>query len=647
MVLCLAVVVFVMAVGALIAFYATKRVPVRLMGACKSSACSQYEALVIDLGNSSVAPCEDFYGHVCGAWMSQPSKLSVYDTILATYRNNLTRLALSQQVPLKGQTPEQKAAKLFTACYDVVRKDVSYVDRVRKLMKSAGLPWPQLDQRTDLLHAVFAMSSWPIPALFRVAFKKDEKSGHLIIRSIGKEIFSRLIWKKKDERQRERYFSVLKEYIEEGKIITNLTYNETVALEQRVIPVLGKSLAAGIKDYETDTNQLPKTTPSISPDRWQQELRNRFNISFAAVTINGIDFFEAFFDLHTTLGEDAMKKYVAWFVLQALLPYTNSHILREFHGTEDKAREEQMKFCLGVAGLTGYSLYANYLKTVANAQTLSQASQVGSRIKKAFHATIKRNDWFQDELIAPLEINRAEVLLHMLGKPEGHEMSWPDMSDDAFDNMARMLSFVPHIMESSTSSENAASSSVQPLAAMLLNKGSLSWDDAASHPLAIAPYHFSFPFLMEDAPAPAIYAGLGSVLARLLFQRLFSDQRQWKKATLDEARARTACIHSADKVALLDPAVRDDVVVATAASSTLWDAFLAAASPTEKAVELQPPDLAEQQLFFVLLCHNWCGSQAGAQLCNLPLKNSQAFVDTFSCPAGSPMHPAHMCPIFA
>ncbi|KAL3180332.1 hypothetical protein MRX96_008900 [Rhipicephalus microplus] len=50
--------------------------------------------------------------------------------------------------------------------------------------------------------------------------------------------------------------------------------------------------------------------------------------------------------------------------------------------------------------------------------------------------------------------------------------------------------------------------------------------------------------------------------------------------------------------------------------------------------------------FFLLLCNSTCGDPAGPMRCNVPLRNSEAFVETFSCQPGTPMHTTHMCPVF-
>ncbi|XP_050051070.1 endothelin-converting enzyme 1-like [Dermacentor andersoni] len=420
-----------------------------------------------------------------------------------------------------------------------------------------------------------------------------------------------------------------------------------MSLEKSVIPVLGRSLVGRLEVLQTHTNQLNITAPSIPLEEWQRELRNRFNISAANVTIYGIRFFEAFFELHKTLGERALKQYFGWFVAEAFLPYTNSHILHEFHGSEDKAMDEQIKFCLGFAGATGYALDANYLKSTTDAKVLDQATQTGARIKDAFYETVRRNTWFEERPVTSLEVDRAEILLGMLGKSEANK--WlPDMTDDAIKNLATLSSL------GSGASGNDSSSLSKSVVIDLSEQGPFIPGDTANPPLALAPYHFSFPFLTVDAPAPAIYAGLGFVLARLLFQDLFAGQQHWKNATLDKLHERMACVYTADETAIPDRATRDDVVVATAAVSTLWRAFLSAATVPESnvsvpALDLEPqlPKLSERQLFFALLCHSTCGDPAGALRCNVPLRNSEAFVQTFSCQPGSPMHTTRMCPVFS
>ncbi|KAL3221850.1 hypothetical protein MRX96_029162 [Rhipicephalus microplus] len=318
-----------------------------------------------------------------------------------------------------------------------------------------------------------------------------------------------------------------------------------------------------------------------------------------------------------------MKEYYGWFVAEAFLPYTNAHILRKFHGSDERVMDEQMKVCLGFTGVAGYALDVNYLKSTTDKKVLEQVTQVGARLKDAFHETLRRNNWFQEGLVTLPEMDHAEILLGMLSK-SGEKKWLPDMTDDAIRNLSALSS----LSLASGPTEKAPSSyseKYQP------ENGSLVPEEVADPPLTLAPYDFSFPFLMH----------------------LFAAQQRWKTTTLEKLHERRGCVYTADETTVLDRATRDDVVVVTAATSTLWNAFLSAASSTGSNVsspatylDSQLPKLSERQLFFLILCHSTCGDPAGPMRCNVPLRNSEAFVETFSCQPGTPMHATHMCPVF-
>ncbi|KAK8779576.1 hypothetical protein V5799_019084 [Amblyomma americanum] len=649
--ICIPVVVSAIAIGALVALYVYKPVRVRILAKCRSQACSQYDAIVTDLLDNTVAPCEDFYSHVCGAWSSDPTKLSVSKAALSEYRQSLSRLILTLPVPSSGQSSHEKAVKLFTACLNILEKNISYVESIRRVMESAGIPWPHIDSKTDLLYSVFTMASWPISVPFRITCVGGvNETAHLVIASVTLDVFSNHIWKKKDEGRRERYFSVMKKYFESTKYSKGIAYNETLSLEQRIVPLLQMSLVKKMEVARIHSTELHMMTPSVPTTAWQREIRARFNVSSASVTIYGIDFFKAFFELHRTLGEDAMKLYFGWFVIESFVPYTNSHTLHEFHGSPEKAREEQTNTCLQLANVAGFALEVNYGNSAPVAKMFDRAAQVGERIKVAFYDTVKRNSWFEENLASTLEIGHAVGLFDLLGK-SGEEEMIPDMTDDVLENMVALTSLRPRCITSNTSDSAPFSSAMRTV-----NHSPDDDSHVASYTtnrtLALEPYHFAFPFLAEDAPMPAVYAGVGFVLARLLFHHLFGGRQQWQSATIDELTERTWCMNSDDEAALMDRATREDVVASTAAVSTLWRAFTMAAAPASNITlaangpDSQLPTLEDRRLFFLLLCHSKCGDQAGKLLCNLPLRNSEAFVETFSCQAGSPMHATRMCPVF-
>lgn len=49
-----------------------------------------------------------------------------------------------------------------------------------------------------------------------------------------------------------------------------------------------------------------------------------------------------------------------------------------------------------------------------------------------------------------------------------------------------------------------------------------------------------------------------------------------------------------------------------------------------------------EQMFFIGYCFSHCGAE-GERLCNVPLKNSDAFAAAFKCAPGSPMNPLVKC----
>ncbi|KAK8761035.1 hypothetical protein V5799_027698 [Amblyomma americanum] len=79
----------------------------------------------------------------------------------------------------------------------------------------------------------------------------------------------------------------------------------------------------------------------------------------------------------------------------------------------------------------------------------------------------------------------------------------------------------------------------------------------------------------------------------------------------------------------------------------LWDAYRSEVYLHDRRLpELE--EYSEDMLFFIAFCFIQCGGSAMPRdtLCNIPLKSSGYFADTFSCPLGSAMNLGNRCGLY-
>ncbi|XP_070390535.1 neprilysin-1-like isoform X2 [Dermacentor albipictus] len=57
-------------------------------------------------------------------------------------------------------------------------------------------------------------------------------------------------------------------------------------------------------------------------------------------------------------------------------------------------------------------------------------------------------------------------------------------------------------------------------------------------------------------------------------------------------------------------------------------------------------DYTDDQLFFLTYCLMTCATNSSGEMCNVPMRQTQAFADAYQCPFESPMNPSKKCTFF-
>ncbi|XP_075540942.1 neprilysin-11-like isoform X2 [Dermacentor variabilis] len=57
-------------------------------------------------------------------------------------------------------------------------------------------------------------------------------------------------------------------------------------------------------------------------------------------------------------------------------------------------------------------------------------------------------------------------------------------------------------------------------------------------------------------------------------------------------------------------------------------------------------DYTDDQLFFMTYCLMTCKTNSSGEVCNVPMRQTQAFADAYQCPSESPMNPSKKCTFF-
>ncbi|XP_077497485.1 uncharacterized protein LOC144108079 [Amblyomma americanum] len=343
---------------ALVSLMATRylRRPQALSGQrCHSDTCSRYEDLLANAMDPDAHPCDNFYAHVCGAWIKTGRK-PIYEVNWDLFLVQIAKrtAGLSPRIDAK-QEPVDKALTYIKACLSPLERD--NMAEVRGALLAAGLHWPQRDPEPDFLSAVFHMSRRVYqPVFFDVEVGAMEGPLTLIVQFGGQfvstyqKISQHVVTIHAKEHFRTSYESLA-------------TMNETHCDElftqfiemKRFLD--SRTPSADDGNSSADPTFFTRWTPSVPQSRWE-ELSQRFlNSSLSELTGAFVDqagAFKALFALHGAFGEEKMASFVGFFAVQALVGFSSVRLLESFYAGSDLAVEEHRKDCV----MTAYQYYA-------------------------------------------------------------------------------------------------------------------------------------------------------------------------------------------------------------------------------------------------------------------------------------------------
>ncbi|KAL1424299.1 hypothetical protein MTO96_003582 [Rhipicephalus appendiculatus] len=97
-----------------------------------------------------------------------------------------------------------------------------------------------------------------------------------------------------------------------------------------------------------DSTKFFDFTPTVPQERWRAILNQYLSKpieSYTGVTINGVDYFKAVFEMHKK-GEDVMNDIVEALAVQNLVPFTSMEMIRSFHkGQGEESTSALMHTC--------------------------------------------------------------------------------------------------------------------------------------------------------------------------------------------------------------------------------------------------------------------------------------------------------------
>ncbi|XP_065303586.1 endothelin-converting enzyme 1-like [Dermacentor albipictus] len=600
---------------------------------CTSAACSRLAALISQAANASAQPCVDFHEYVCGGWDHRARPLTVAEYAREAFIENVAQRSRSAPLPELQQTAEEKAARYFTACDDVVSGHEDHLDDVKRLLLNGGITWPDNGTNFDFLDAMFYMSLVArVPILLRLSLRGDATSETILIsRAMPTFLVAARLKREMRAASAKKFFRTLYvAFSTTGRVDVDGRFAVLADQENRLVSSLNAA-QVNAKSATATTSDIHHWAKGTSKQRWRATFYKYWRIASnvsVPVTIENRDYFWAVFSHHRRFGDAQTMDLFGWLCVQALFPFTNRKIVSSYYASPDVQIKHRNLCFHQTDRIMHYAFQSDIARDICSESLVDDVTSLVARISHSIDDTVTTGWLFFGECLE--HDSRGDRFTSALAKYETNYTaqayaSFPDMTGDPLVNWIEAVDAVPDTLR------------------YLLPAGELALgEDVRAGEPPIEPAYLDVPWYALDAPLAVKLAGLGSRVAGKVFRELLSPNRACR-GLRDSAERLWSCIVAREQQdSDLSDAARDDVLVSVLSSGVLWPVLrdLVAGNGSVLATV---QSLSEAQLFFVVGCLLLCGEEHSEAKCNLPLKDNVRFAHAFSCPRGAPMHPRRTC----
>ena len=635
-------------------------------------------------------PCQDFYRYACGGWLDT-TKLPG-DQVrwgrgfseIAERNRLVNREILEDAVKNPGSDPDrQKLGAIYGSCMDEAAIEAAGTKPIEAWMKDAA----KVKDAKGLMEQAGRFHASTIPGLFRVGVEADFKNPGINIAQIfqgGLGLPDRDYYLKDDKAQiREQYaahvakmFELYGDPAEKAKD----SAAKIVAFETELAKV--SKPRAELRDPNATYNKLDiaglkNLTPKLD---WDGYFKASGHPEITQINVGTPDYLKGLEAAANAADAATLQAYMRWQVLRdaaPMLPKAFDQANFEFFGKTLQGQKEQQarwKRCVAnTDGALGEILGQEFIKKQFAGDSKRVARDMIEGIQTAFANNLPGLTWM-DDTTRTRALGKKGAIVNKIGYPD----KWRDYSalklkkGDFAGNMLAAAKF---------EYEREAAKVGKPvdrtewgMTPPTVNAYYNPLNNEMVFPAGI----LQPPFFSKDFPAAMNYGGMGMVMGHELTHGFDDEGRKfdaqgrltewWEPSVSEKFESRAQCIddqyssyevqpglHLNGKLTLGEN-IADNGGIKQAYNA--YKAYEAAHAGSETpAVE----GLTNDQLLFVGFAQTWC-SLATPQIeqmlvsvdphspprfrVNGPLSNYSQFWETFSCAAGTNMHPAKPCEVW-
>ncbi|KAH8023905.1 hypothetical protein HPB51_019142 [Rhipicephalus microplus] len=654
----------------------------QLVGLCETTACTSYARMVAQSTSGSVNPCHNFYRFVCEGYAN--SSRSVFRDHMDTFTNLVARSLRTAIAPESAQSAFEKAAVFYQSCVAVVAEGVSQFDQFRAIMTDAGILWPQVSKRPNIMASMLKMAI-ALNVYTLAFFVAEYDRGTCFIQIWKGDVLEHLKRRRQELESHDKYEVYYDSFIQVfegydgnasmgGSLLNAATSGSTSTRWEYFLQIENVAFhyltgrKAAVKTVFNDVGKLNHVSPSISPKRWADlfgqmmfaPLNKSENLSFASlpcsqqITVWDAQYLRALDDLLLAIGEQRLHFYYGWTVVQALARFMSYGLAVLSYGSKKSVRYQSSLHCLRLTETTvGVVMYQRYAAENFRQDIRVELHEIVNVVYSALLSNL--------QVIPELDMRDTSINLRQLERtllPRLEFLDNKDRLDRLFTDVPSMArgSFASNWLELQRGLRRMSSDVRRAISSWYLSSivggaNGYSIHKAGSKgELGLAPYLTLLPLYDSNVVDSVKYGGLGSLIAEATFQ-FFVDHLPEQSSFHSLLDQRSHCYETAGTLRGLhgDP-VKRAAFNRAIAQSFLWYAFRSPLRRRDYNWRLHGlASFTEQQLFFMASCFPLCaGYQSGvAELtCNEPLRHSRHFPGAFRCPGGAPMNPRLKCSVF-
>lgn len=554
------------------------------------------------------------------------------------FREALIAMARTSSIPEMNQSSYEKAIAVYRACESIVIENKTDLDAVKEVLANAGLTWPHQSGNADILEAtLFLNSKWHLGTFLRVSSYVNT-SGALTLNIKPSQLLERCVARRKrlmESMTYEHHFTVLrKDYGSAGKV--PISYRDQLDIETILIPELENYLTKA-ELLVTDSEHVSDFTALVTTERWKNLIQTYYNTTKPVkIIVANRNYFTALFNLSVTFHE-GVKLLMGWCMVQMISDIVHGPLILRSFESREKAISQRTMFCFDMTqkGM-GYAFNSKYVKQTYPIEVQNEIAKLLKIIRNSLNEV-----GFMNDLLPPLYANTTGTVLELVEKSSQPRLG---RSFEHYSDMTRSIILNWKYVADGFTNSNQDDVTQFPLERdghILPYK-----TNPRSRDFTLMPYSATLPLYEKDVLFGLKLGGLGSQVAIALSEIIFQEFDTWDVNAKAMVQRQFRCLLANDERADTMNAFSWQTIHRTLSVGVLLAAFRSEKpnnEPLETLVEFM--ELSELQLALVFWCYWLCGEPRAEELCNVPLKHSEAFARAFDCSRNAWMSSDTSCAI--